>query len=101
MNQLELALKVEIYSHHTVGKSIQTVTLPEHKEMVVAIGSDCAHSLIHTLAHKCGYVDEVSLEVREEISVPLVQMFLLGLYMAEKGMAKLGEPNPLPPEQIN
>ena len=99
--QLEIANAIDLMQFHIKGKrALDLVPNSLDLEVVNVVGQDAGHSIIHLLANKCSYTDNIDFTIKEKLGSALVQMFMLGVYMAEHGKAKLGPVKPLDPLEI-
>ena len=92
---------VDLMAYHTHGKTpIATISKNEDLVMFNAVSQSVGHELIHLLSENCLFDQQLELDMRVKLGQQLVTMFFLGVYMAEHGMAKLGEPEKTNPMEL-
>ena len=96
-----VANAIDLMAYHIRGKTaLATIPAANDLSMFNTVSQSIGHDIIHLLMNKCSLEVPIEFNIRVTLGQLLVSMFFLGVYMAEHGMAKLGEPEKTNPMEL-
>ena len=99
--QMDIANAIDLMMYYISKKRILDI-VPEksNQTMFNAVAQEVGHSIIHLLSGKCSDKESIDFDTKVSLGQSMAALFIMGVYMAENSMAKIGKPEAKDPSEI-